>query len=44
MVSILNCTFDHDKQFYKINYTVESVDRMTTYKSIVDVNFDDSND
>ncbi len=44
MVSILNCTFDHEKQFYKINYSVETVDRIISHKSIIDVNFDDSND
>jgi len=44
MINILNCTFDHDKQFYKINYSVETVERITSYKSISDVNFDDSND
>ena len=44
MINILNCTFDHDKQFYKINYSVETVERITSYKSISDINFDDSND
>jgi|JI61114C2RNA_FD_contig_31_4645548_length_756_multi_2_in_0_out_0_1 hypothetical protein len=44
MINILNFTFDHDKQFYKINYSVETVERIISYKSISDVNFDDSND
>lgn len=44
MINILNCTFDHEKQFYKINYSVEAVDRLTSHKSISDINFDDSND
>jgi len=44
MISILNYTFDHEKQFYKINYTVENLDRITSHKSISEVNFDDSND
>ncbi len=44
MITILNFTFDHEKQFYKINYTIESIDRVTSHKSISDINFDDSAD
>ena len=35
MISILNYTFDHEKQFYKINYSVENVDRITFYLNIL---------
>lgn len=44
MISILNYTFDHEKQFYKINYSVENVDRINSHKSISEANFDDLND
>lgn len=44
MITILNFTFDHEKQFYKINYTIESIDRVTSHKSISEANFDDSTD
>lgn len=44
MITILNCTFDHEKQFFKINYSIESLEKVTSHKSITDASFDDSND
>ncbi len=44
MTNILNCTFDHEKQFYKLNFAVESIERINSHKSITEANFDDSSD